>query len=1028
MKNTVLSICLVLISLSATAQTRYQPLVFQSPEVSLLTNEVKTPVSLSSGTVAIEVPLYTIKEGDINVPISLAYDGSGVKVNSQPTWVGQNWSLRAGGMISRIVKGAPDETYVEEEIVLRANGKNHVTNKYSVGVQYNRDLLQNANWNSTSQIESWAKTTGVELEPDEFIFNFCGHAGKFYMDTNGKFTTLDKKYTISGLVYKNIPMYDGRLPLDPNKPASFTFYKSNMMSNGMGGYIDGFVRWRVSRIMGFCITDDTGMKYYFGSYYKDETGGTIDLYTDNFKEIEITADFFSQFFEEEFSTWHLERIVSPKGDSVEFKYEIGATTVSFSSGYSMSSMSGSAKSGIGWIFGGKVSASNYFAGPNMSGKFIRPVHLSEIRTANESIKFDRSTANTLRYDYNLVNYHLRQASEFYDRNIFIPVYAGQLPIVRYDSNGKPYLDASLLKTGKLDRINVKSLLSGQTVKEYAFSYEEGSNTRLRLMSVAEQSGSKSLAPTTFAYNTRKLPAFFAEQYDHWGYYNGKAVSQNDYASAQYYQKREPDPTYANAEILEKITYSLGGSKTILYEPNRYDRVVVRNTSTGALSISPSSPAKIGGGLRVKQIVESDGTNSYTTAYTYSPGILNGEVQYYWGNYQGKLLNGNTYSAARFMTSSLLPVSNNSDGGSVSYSDVTESRAGNGRTEYSFSNHNNRIDENGVSIDLQKSPYSPLSSRVIERGKLLESRTYKEGGTSPIKKEKYVYSILDNKAEFIPSVYLRRLVLFGGYPFDAVEGTAYKIYTYPYNVTKMTDYFYGSSNKELVKEHSWTYDSHNQTSSYTMRNSDDSHKVTYKRPYDYPTAPYSSMVEKNMISPVIEETTTVNNVKTKHVKVDYTAAFNIPSGSSLPASVTTSFLNGTLPASLTFNKYDSKGHLLQATDQGGIPICYIWGYGGDHVVAEIKNATLSQITAKPGLSNIGRTPLTSGLDANQDNKLREIPNASVVTYSYNPLVGVSEVKDASGRKTRYAYDAFGRLQSITDDKGRKIKEFEYNVKH
>ncbi len=783
--------------------------------------------------------------------------------------------------------------------------------------------------------------------------------------------------------------------------------------------------------MGFCITDPEGVKYYFGSFYKYERDGDIDIYTDDFKEIEITADFFSQFFEEEFSAWHLERIVSPQGNTVEFKYEVGYPTVGFSRGYSSSYMSGSADSGLGWLFGGKVSASSWSAGPNMSGKFIRPVYLSEIVTPNESIQLGRSLANTLKYDYSLVDYHLYLAQEGYDPYLFIPIYEGQLPIIDgyvYD----PYygyikiLNPNLLQVYKLDNISVRSLAVNRVVKKYNFNYEQNAGTRLRLLSVAEQGNSLNLPPTTFSYNTRRLPGFFEEKYDHWGYYNGKTVLSSDYGSSAYYQKRDPDALYMTAEILEKITYQTGGSKTIVYEPNKYNRVITRNTSSGALSISTTSE-KVGGGLRVRDIIENDGTNNYTTRYTYSPGILNGEIQYYWGNYTGKLLNGNTYNATRFVSHSILPVSNNSDGGSVSYSSVTESLLGNGRTEYAFSNHDNRLDENAVSIDMQKSPYSPLSGRVMERGKLLESRVYKEGGTSPIQKETYQYSILGGTPEYIRSVYLRRLALFGNYFCNAVEGAAYKIYIYPYNVTRKTEYFYDSNNNSLINENLWTYDSRNNTSSHTLQNSGSSHKVTYKYAYDYSTAPYTTMVQNNMISPVIETISTVNNVETERVKVNYTNSSQITSGSILPGSVQSSFSgSGNLLTTDTFVKYDSKGHLLQITDKKGVSTCYVWGYGGDHVVAEIKNATLAQVKNISGLSNIERTALTSGLNDTQDNALRALPNTSVTTFKFEPLVGVSEMRDDSGRKAQYTYDDFGRLKSITDDQNNPIQKFEYNV--
>ena len=39
------------------------------------------------------IPLYTLKSGDYELPISLRYTGKGVKVNDNPGLVGYNWTL-----------------------------------------------------------------------------------------------------------------------------------------------------------------------------------------------------------------------------------------------------------------------------------------------------------------------------------------------------------------------------------------------------------------------------------------------------------------------------------------------------------------------------------------------------------------------------------------------------------------------------------------------------------------------------------------------------------------------------------------------------------------------------------------------------------------------------------------------------------------------------------------------------------------------------------------------------------------------
>lgn len=81
----------------------------QSPEAIALSKFSEVPVSLYTGQSNISVPLYVLQAKGVQVPISLNYNSSGIKVKDIPGAVGLGWSLNAGGVITRVVMGYPDD-------------------------------------------------------------------------------------------------------------------------------------------------------------------------------------------------------------------------------------------------------------------------------------------------------------------------------------------------------------------------------------------------------------------------------------------------------------------------------------------------------------------------------------------------------------------------------------------------------------------------------------------------------------------------------------------------------------------------------------------------------------------------------------------------------------------------------------------------------------------------------------------------------------------------------------------------------
>lgn len=79
-------------------------------------------VEYLTGTVKVNIPLYTIKVKDITVPISISYSTHGKRVGVEPGPLGEGWTLNAGGQVIRQLNGLPDEA---------PNGLGHVPLPFS---------------------------------------------------------------------------------------------------------------------------------------------------------------------------------------------------------------------------------------------------------------------------------------------------------------------------------------------------------------------------------------------------------------------------------------------------------------------------------------------------------------------------------------------------------------------------------------------------------------------------------------------------------------------------------------------------------------------------------------------------------------------------------------------------------------------------------------------------------------------------------------------------------------------------------
>lgn len=87
-------------------------LIPPSPEAASLGKYVEIPVSYYTGIPEISIPIHSIQTGSLQAGISLNYHAAGIRLEEIPSWVGSGWALNAGSIISRIVRGKPDDSEI----------------------------------------------------------------------------------------------------------------------------------------------------------------------------------------------------------------------------------------------------------------------------------------------------------------------------------------------------------------------------------------------------------------------------------------------------------------------------------------------------------------------------------------------------------------------------------------------------------------------------------------------------------------------------------------------------------------------------------------------------------------------------------------------------------------------------------------------------------------------------------------------------------------------------------------------------
>lgn len=519
--------------------------------------------SLYNGSMSSSIPVYIYSDPDFTIPISLDYHFDGFRPSEDSGLVGYGWILNCGGIITREVRGLPDDylpnpNYGDNRYGFLMLPKNKC---YRVTSQTNRVLTPNTRASLPSQLLSNLSPLKLspflnlyssedcflyDTESDIYHFSIPGHHGSFYIAEDGKITMSES----------DLPPYELKVKMTPP-------------CRDMSGIAS----------IDFEITTGDGYVYVFKPLEISVSVNEIDLVDDlDFKEIPKS-----------YTGYRLVQIIAPNKRTVDFQYRAGSVQASFTVDTHYSTITnneieyGSPLQNVYSLNGTAILESILVDGKTVvSFTYDIPNNTGEI----EDICFC-STANcTYRFK------HLYGGSSMMEK---------VKSLVQYGPN------VETLQLSGIYTFNAEK----DTVFRTTFNYQYTSGTPKRLLSsMNTNSGTYS-----FEYKTDlSIPVNDTQSTDHWGYWNAWPSDRRVYLDAsinqgnlhignrydqfrtEYADWKSASPSNAMACAMTKITYPTGGWATIEYEGN-----LVGKRINGLVPSLEECQNYTVGGVRVRRI-------------------------------------------------------------------------------------------------------------------------------------------------------------------------------------------------------------------------------------------------------------------------------------------------------------------------------------------------------------------------------------------------------------------------------------------
>jgi hypothetical protein len=946
-----------------------------SPEAAAMSRYGDLNVSLFTGALAQDIPIYVYKDNDFDIPVSISYGSTGFKPGQALGSLGLGWFLNVGGVITREVRGIPDEAtnleYVKKDEgngaeedayhlaeVLSGSGSPYLAKSIISGYYQSHKLnvsgyaslyaglnyVNDYDYAYTGELGSeyllcrrkQASSGGqdpylaVEVEPDVYHYNFLGYKGSFVLQPGGRI-----------------------IVFDANTPA---------------GEITVTYNWSPTVPLqgSFEISTGDGTIYTFG--LREDAESTDEQNANTF-DPSYTA-----------GSWRLTRIQTQTGRVAQFVYSsVNQKKYSYQPAITIDHLKTTDTRG-------HVSK-NWEHRPETVSIRQMIVNIADNYPISQIIINDRATVN---FDYS--DGLLSQVAVVNNENQEI-----HKATLTYKKKNPVVFLKSLSISGK-----------GKTMFDY---YDEDAN-----------------------YPVVRTPGI-----DWYGYYNGQnywhTTNYSENGVNAMWNTRNAllgsgrsvyDFTKTKMGMLKRITYPTGGYSEIVYGQNKYGRdYTVMGASSGSYTTA---------GLRVERIDNCyrDGTLAQKRSFEYSDigggssGVLIARPLIY-THYQ---------LVSNYLTIDRECVSTTSQLGfgrpNIEYTRVVEtvegldSSEGKMITEYIFAS--------SVSSPLSEYYHSATSQPVVLGGFNL---SFTEIGSEEHEFQRSAGSLYSGKV-LSRTVYANSLAptnivnrnentyaLFT-IPNCVNDSGDYvllpSMYRSTYSeryVARMSSYVGNSSESVYGEDHNLIYtkdktvvlNTLGRETTITMLASDGASEII--------NIGYNNALPARVETTIQTKGGTVCDAK----KYQYGQVSLSPNVSAiLPTTIYRGKYSGGSTVSwdpvLYVDQYDTYGNPVQTRDANSFPTSYLWGYKGQYLSAKIEGLNYTQ-----ACTLTGTTSGAQGNIGNNANVLRNTNGVRVSTWSWKPLVGILSETDPSGRSNNYTYDTEGRLASISKE-GSTLKTFEY----